>query len=634
MRVKLIILLLAVCVGLNAQTTQVGVIQEYNERAKKTPLAGVELSVRSANSTVSDKKGQFSLQFLTLKPGEKVNVRRIEKMGYEIFNKEAVEQWNINPKNPFVIVMCRSDRFKKIRDNYEKVSSESYARQLKKEEAALLKLKEEGKLKEVEYTNQLIQLRENYEKQLDKLENYVDRFSRIDLSELSSVEQEIIALVQKGKIEEAIEKYEEQNYVDKYTKEVAEIKEVSSAIDQLSEVKSSKEQSRDSLLAAIDRQIETLKLAGGKENYDKVGVILKEVAFTDTTNLQNITRWANYAKEQNLILEAVKAYNILAKEYNKESSPENIDKLATVYDLLGSLYSYYLNDNENAQIAFKNSLEIKKGILNLKGEDYRSEYNISMNNYGFWLANIGRFEESENYLMQVLESREKIFKNDSTKIHPYLNTLRSLGVMNCMKGDMLKGEKFFRNAFNLQEKLVLNDTTDVNINDLCGNICDLANCCSLQKKFDQADSLFNSAISFITTIYEKNPLKYAVNLRNLCDGHGYSYLMRNMTKEAIPLYEKSLEYSEMLSLNHQVVDRYSNLILLYKNDKRLQDAKNTLARAYKFCGDHVLLRATECVLLYSSNQKDKAVKIYNNYVKDINDSQIVKLLKEETDLLN
>lgn len=60
-----------------AQTTQSGIVQEYNEKAKKTPLPGVELNVRSANTTASDKDGKFSLQFLTLKPSEKVNVRRV-----------------------------------------------------------------------------------------------------------------------------------------------------------------------------------------------------------------------------------------------------------------------------------------------------------------------------------------------------------------------------------------------------------------------------------------------------------------------------------------------------------------------------------------------------------------------------
>ena len=155
-------LLIMSALGLSAQAVQDGIIKEYNEKNAKTPLSGVELNVRSAGSTVSDTDGEFSLRFLTLKPGEKVNVRRIEKLGYELFNKEAIEQWNINPTTPFVIVMCRADRFKKIRDNYERVSSESYERQLKKEQAQLARLKEEGRLKEEEYNRQLAELNENY----------------------------------------------------------------------------------------------------------------------------------------------------------------------------------------------------------------------------------------------------------------------------------------------------------------------------------------------------------------------------------------------------------------------------------------------------------------------------------------
>ena len=293
-------LLIMSALGLSAQAVQDGIIKEYNEKNAKTPLSGVELNVRSAGSTVSDTDGEFSLRFLTLKPGEKVNVRRIEKLGYELFNKEAIEQWNINPTTPFVIVMCRADRFKKIRDNYERVSSASYERQLKKEQAQLARLKEEGRLKEDEYNRQLAELNENYEKQLDKLENYVDRFSRIDLSELSATESEIIALVQDGRIDEAIERYDRQGYVDKYTREVSQLKEVSAAIDRLEDVKFAKEQSRDSLLAAINRQVETLRLAGGRENFNKIGVILHDVAYADTTDVAAVSKYIRFLRDQNL----------------------------------------------------------------------------------------------------------------------------------------------------------------------------------------------------------------------------------------------------------------------------------------------------------------------------------------------
>lgn len=96
---KLLPLLLSLlfALTLSSQVVQKGLAVEYNEKAAKTALAGVEFRVQRAGSTASDAKGAFALDFPTLKAGDRVAVRRIEKPGYEIFNKEAVEQWNINP---------------------------------------------------------------------------------------------------------------------------------------------------------------------------------------------------------------------------------------------------------------------------------------------------------------------------------------------------------------------------------------------------------------------------------------------------------------------------------------------------------------------------------------------------------
>lgn len=96
-RIIFIIITILTGIAVNAQTTQPGIVQEYNEKAKKTPLSGVEVTAKYAASTVSDKNGKFTLSFLTGKPGQHIDLRSIKKNGYEIFNKEAVEQWNMNP---------------------------------------------------------------------------------------------------------------------------------------------------------------------------------------------------------------------------------------------------------------------------------------------------------------------------------------------------------------------------------------------------------------------------------------------------------------------------------------------------------------------------------------------------------
>lgn len=440
----LYILVIIATVCANAQTVQLGVVKEYNEKAQKTPLAGVELNVRSAQSTVSDKKGDFSLNFLTLKPGEKINVRRIEKLGYEVFNKEAIEQWNLNPKNPFIIVMCRSDRFKRIRDNYEKVSSESYARQLKKEEDYLAKLKADGKLKDEDYQKQIFKLREDYENQLDNLDGYIDRFSRIDLSELSVIEQQIIELVQEGKIDEAITKYEEQNFVDKYAQEVSQIKEVSNAIDKLEDVKSSKELARDSLLASINRQIETLKIAGGKENFDKIGIILMETALADTTNCVNAIKYAEFCiKQNNLdkaqeILNRYPTSNMLKEHYFEALMLKG--NLNSIIGLLPLALDYY-----------------KQALSFANDKDDRHMIAIAYHNIGTILLDQEKHDEALEYLYKTKEIREHNSERSINESYELSTTYGNIARIFENKKDFKNALEYYHKAINLQKIAIETD---------------------------------------------------------------------------------------------------------------------------------------------------------------------------------
>ena len=80
----------AIC-SVSAQTEQVGFVKEYNGEDEKTPIAGVELTIKNAASTVSDANGMFVLEFKTMRPGQRVDVSNIIKEGYEIFNLSALE---------------------------------------------------------------------------------------------------------------------------------------------------------------------------------------------------------------------------------------------------------------------------------------------------------------------------------------------------------------------------------------------------------------------------------------------------------------------------------------------------------------------------------------------------------------
>ena len=87
-----LIALIAISLTTLAQATQPCIVKQYNQKQQKTPLPGVQVEVRDAGSAASGADGTLTLKFATLKPGDRVTLRRVTKNGYEIFNKTAVDQ--------------------------------------------------------------------------------------------------------------------------------------------------------------------------------------------------------------------------------------------------------------------------------------------------------------------------------------------------------------------------------------------------------------------------------------------------------------------------------------------------------------------------------------------------------------
>ena len=265
------VFILSLCVSsLWAQSTQQVTVLEYNGKEQKTPLQGVSLSVQNAGSAMSDAQGALTLQFRTLKAGDAVQLRRIDLAGYEVFNQEAVDAWTISPQRTFTLVLCKSERFKALCEQYNAAASASYERQLKKDKATLEQLRKEGKIRKQEYDQQLAALDQQYNEQLDNLENYVDRFARIDLSEISEEEQKIIELVQQGEIDEAIRRYEELDLLSKYQQQSAEILSVRATRSELQEMSEQKMEARDSLIEVLKEQIKLYEQLGEEQKADSL----------------------------------------------------------------------------------------------------------------------------------------------------------------------------------------------------------------------------------------------------------------------------------------------------------------------------------------------------------------------------
>lgn len=323
---------------LSSQIKEKGYVKEYNERAEKTPLSAVEIVVENAGTTVSDVSGLFTLQFPTLVPGDPVSLSRITKQGYELFNVDAVKQWRVSKTGkPFTIVMCRSDRFKRICDNYYRQSHASYARQLKLDSMKLENARQAGRLKELEYQEQMTRLMLRYEQDLKNTQKMIEeRYARIDLSELSDKEKSITMLIQEGRIKEANALYEKMGLdeqLDEFDKDNKELEELQRKVEQL---RTRRHIDRDSLFRIFMRSNDALQLEGGMDNLMKIAVRLKNRVERDTTYLPAIIAYASFLEEQNNYVDAEKYLKHAERVINERVC----DTLIWIQGQLGKVFKH------------------------------------------------------------------------------------------------------------------------------------------------------------------------------------------------------------------------------------------------------------------------------------------------------
>lgn len=283
------------------QIIQKGQILEYNGRESKTKItAPIAITVVGAPSTVSSSEtGGFSLNFANNKMGDRlsfVNGQLPKYIGYELFNTETLNNWNLSASQTLNVVFCKKSKFREYVDNYYSKGNESYELQLNTEKQKLDAALKKNEMLRKEYDKKINELEEFYDEQLKNLRNYAERFARIDLSELSVPESQAIDLFSKGDIQGAIKIYEDLHLNDKLDVVLNNIKERNEAIQLLKEENSKDYSSKIQIVTSIINQTKAYYMAGGRSNLEKVCNLLTDVYKKDTLNIDICYELGNYYK--------------------------------------------------------------------------------------------------------------------------------------------------------------------------------------------------------------------------------------------------------------------------------------------------------------------------------------------------
>ncbi len=543
-RTILTLIILATALTAMAQATQPCIVKQYNQKQQKTPLAGVQVEVRDAQSATSAANGAVTLQFATLKPGDRVTVRRIIKPGYEIFNKAAIDQWTITRGATSEIVLVQSSYFAQLKGKLTQSSTDNYKKKYEQAKAELVQLQKAGKLKEEEYRQQLNDLEDQYDNALKNLDNYIDQFARIDLSEVSAEEQRILDMVQAGQIDEAVKAYEALDISGKLRQARENIKALGEAESRIKEEKAQQEQAIKELKEKQQREIATLKLAGGKENYDKVARILKENALADTTDIDAVWDYADFAQGQHDFKDAERFWLICLN-----SSKDNLYQQTAFQHNLGILYDD-LHDYAKAEEYYLKALEHRTLLFSQNPDAYRASLANTQNSLGILYYNLHDYAKAEEYYLKALENRTQLFSQNPDAYRADLAmTQNNLGNLYSDLHDYAKAEEYYLQALENRTQL-FTQNPDAYRADLAMTQNNLGALYDDLHDYAKSEEYYLKALENYTQLFTQNPDAYRASLARTQHNLGILYSDLHDYAKAEEYYLKALEnYTQLFTQN-------------------------------------------------------------------------------------
>ncbi len=168
--------------------------------------------------------------------------------------------------------MCKESDFRALKKKFYGIIERSYRAEFEKQRV----LAEQSVANELELKNKLKQLEKEYNEKLGNINTYVELFSRIDRSEMDSIEAKSLRLIELGEIDKAISVYEElqlsrqiQGQMSKWDSGIAM---VSTGNNMIEQVKSD----LMILVGKIQKQIGLYEM-GGSEYAEKRKALVEEI---------------------------------------------------------------------------------------------------------------------------------------------------------------------------------------------------------------------------------------------------------------------------------------------------------------------------------------------------------------------
>ena len=245
-----------------AQMSQKGTVQIFN--SNKSPLPGVQLTATDAPATDTDASGNFQFNFSKQKPGMAIASPNVYKKGYELVNKDMINGWILSEKRPMSIVMAPEGTIEESKNKYYSISVAHFSKKQEKAIEEINQLYIAQKISLQERSDRLKAMAEESRSFMNQIDQYAEKFARINPDDINAIEKQVLELVNAGKLSEAIELYNKSGIITQ-------------AREKLSQ-KTKAEEDIDKLAETMYRYADLCALTGGMENEKKANDAYKFVA--------------------------------------------------------------------------------------------------------------------------------------------------------------------------------------------------------------------------------------------------------------------------------------------------------------------------------------------------------------------
>jgi tetratricopeptide (TPR) repeat protein len=388
-----------------AQTTARGVVTEQNSGNK--PIPGVQIKALGSAPEASDNAGQFQLQFASKKPGERIVVSEVVKKGYEIVNKDVINNWLIpaDRQARTKIVMCPEGALARNTMKYYDISLAGLTKGYNDRIRLLQEQRDKALIDAKAFGEQAKAVSEQYENAQKQLEELAERFARENFDDCSSIHRQAFEAFSQGNIEEAIRILESVNSEG----EIAKAKQQKEKSDRLeSEVHAMRAQSDSVIRQNIEKLIFQADLYVASNRFDDADKTFETAALADTTYLQSVGSYARFLRKQKHYDKALRwGKTALAAARSDFERAIAITELAMVQN---DLYNY-----TQAERGYMEALAIIGNLAEADPRTYLPELAIILTTLAGLQNEQREWEKASANADEALAIRRKLMKKDPDK---------------------------------------------------------------------------------------------------------------------------------------------------------------------------------------------------------------------------